>query len=123
MLMGMTYDEFWHSPTVVHQAYRKAWKLRQRADEWDRWRRGMYVYDALLRVAPVMRASFSKQRVEPGEYPEEPYPLTIAEARERDERKRLQNMERFFKQLETESEQERARRAKEKEQGEVSDDA
>ena len=46
----------------------------------------MYIYDALLRVAPILRA-FAKKGTKPEPYPEEPYPLSVQEIREREERK------------------------------------
>lgn len=84
MAMGMTYDEFWRDTPYLAYAYRKAYEIRQRHEEWARWRQGAYIYDAMLRVAPVMRASMSKARVEPGEYPNEPWPLTQKEVKERE---------------------------------------
>lgn len=104
MVMGMTYDQFWHCNTVVHKAYREAWEIHKQNDEWSRWRQGAYFYDALLRVAPVMRSSMSKTHVEPGKYPDEPWPLTEKEAKERELRRERENTERFIKQLEIESE-------------------
>ena len=93
MAMGMTYDEFWHGPAWLAQSYRKATEEKRRQEEWARWRQGAYIYHALLDVAPVMRASFSKQKVEPGKYPEEPWPITEQEAqlrREKQEREMFQ---------------------------------
>ena len=105
MSLGMTYDQFWHSSTVVHKAYREAYKIRQHNEEWARWRQGAYIYDALLRVAPVMRAAFGKGKVEPGKYPDEPWPLTEKEACEREEAMRIKHMEQFMARLTAESEQ------------------
>ena len=113
MAMGMTYDEFWHRPTTCHKAYREAFEQRQRQAEWARWRQGAYVYDALLRVAPVMRAAFGKGHVEPGKYPEEPWPLTEKEAKTREEAKRRERYERFLKQMNAESERTAKEKAKE----------
>ena len=95
MSMGMTYEQYWHSNTAAHKAYREAHEMQRRTDEWARWRQGEYIYDALLCVAPVMRAALSKTKVEPGKYLKEPYPLTQREAeerQERDARERYQNM-------------------------------
>lgn len=104
MVMGMTYDEFWHGDIMLPKYYREAYKLRQKEDEWRRWRQGAYFYDALMRVAPVMRANFGKGEVKPGKYPEEPWPLTQREADERAAKRERENTEKFIKQLEAESE-------------------
>ena len=104
MVMGMTYDEYWNGHAILTKYYREAYDLRNHNDEWDRWRRGAYFYDALLRVAPVMRTTFGNGKVEAGKYPEEPWPLTEKEAKEREIRRERENTERFIKQLEAESE-------------------
>ena len=103
MAMGMTYEQFWNCNTKVHKAFREAWELKQRHRNTEMWRQGMYIYDAMLRVAPVMRASMSKAKVEPGEYPKEPYPMTEKEARERDEAQRIARLKRFMERLEEQS--------------------
>ena len=82
MAMGMTYDEFWNCNTKVHKAVREAYELRMKREEWGRWRQAMYIYDTLLRVSPVFQAAFSKRKVEPGKFPDEPWPLTEKEKRE-----------------------------------------
>ena len=104
MAMGMSYEEFWRGPSILARYYRKAYEIRRKDEEWGRWRQGAYIYDALLRVAPVMRAAFGKGKVEPGKYPEEPWPLTQKEADEREQRRELENTKRFIAQLEAESE-------------------
>lgn len=103
MAMGMGYDEFWHRNTKVHRAYRLAWERRKAYRNWEMWWQGSYIYEALLRVAPVMRAAFGKGRVEPGKYSDEPYPLTDKEAEEQQERKRLETMKRMLAMFEQES--------------------
>ena len=104
IVMGMTYQQFWHGQAWLAKAYRDAYEMQQKNAEWDRWRQGAYFYDALLRVAPVMRASFSKTKVEPGKYPEEPWPLTAKEAQEREEAKRRRTFERMLAKMNAESE-------------------
>ena len=103
MAMGMSYREFWHCNTKVHYAYRKAFEEKKRDRNWERWMQGAYFYDALLKVAPVMRAAFGKGRVEAGKYVDEPYPLTQKEAKAIVERKRVENMKRMLAIFEKES--------------------
>ena len=71
----------------------------------------MYNYNALLCVAPVMRASFSKGRVEPGKYPEEPFPLSDKEAREREQARERARFEHMLKVMTADSDAEMKRRA------------
>ena len=103
MAMGMSYDEFWHCNTKVHRCYRLAWEQKKAYRNWEMWWQGSYIYEALLKVAPVMRAAFSKGRVEPGKYSEEPYPLSAKEAEERLEAHRRQKMERMLEVFKRES--------------------
>lgn len=121
MVMGMTYDQFWNSNTKIHKAYREAYEARQRTDEWSRWRQGLYIYDALLCVAPVMRAAFSKSKVEPGKYPEEPWPISEKEVREREVAAEKDTFERLLANMNATSERELKRRAEEAEKEARSD--
>lgn len=122
MAMGMTYEEFWNSNTKVHRAYRKAWDQKQREEEWSRWRMGAYIYDALLCVAPVMRAAFSKGKVEPGKYPNEPWPLTEKDVREREEKTRREAYKRFVDRIEAENKREEEKLKEEQKREEANED-
>lgn len=121
LAMGMSYHEFWRESPSLVRAYRKAYEIRQRNEEWARHRQGAYIYNALLCVAPVMRAALSKTKVEPGKYPDEPYPLTEKELREREERRERENYERYIAKMEADSERELKRRAEAKKLQEVSE--
>lgn len=103
MAMGMSYDEFWHCNTKVHRAYRLAWEQKKAYRNWEMWWQGGYIYEALLKVAPVMRAAFGKGKVEPGKYSEEPYPLTQRESDAMQERKHQESMKRMLAMFEMES--------------------
>ena len=104
MAMGMTYDEFWHRNTCCHRAYRKAFEERRSYDNWKMWMQGAYIYDALLKVSPMMRASFGKGKApEPGKYPDMPYPITAKEAKEQAEIAQKKNFERMLAVFEHES--------------------
>lgn len=123
LAMGMSYEEFWRGPASLAKSYREAQEMRRREEEWGRWRQGAYIYDALLRVAPVMRASFGGGKVEPGKYPDEPWPLTEKEARERAEAREKENYERYIERMELASARELKRRAEETAKKEVSEHA
>jgi len=112
MAMGMTYNQFWYSNTKVHKAYREAYEIKKKNDEWARWRHVAYIYDTLLRVSPVFRSN-TKGRPEPGKYPEEPWPLTEKEYEEAQERREKERYERYIAKMEADSARELKRRAKE----------
>ena len=104
MAMGMSYREFWHSNTKVHWACRKAWEQRKAYRNWEMWWQCGYIYETLLRVAPVIRTTFGGGRAEAGKYPDEPYPLTAKEAEARKEQKRREKLRRMIAVFEKESE-------------------
>ena len=124
LAMGMTYEQFWFGKPYLARDYRKAYESRRRLDEWGRWRMGAYIYNALLCVAPVMRAAFSKDKVEPGKYPDEPWPLTEKEARAKEEAREKENYERYIANMRAASDRELKRRAEAEEEKnkEASDD-
>ena len=79
MEMGMTYYDYWHMNTSVHKAYRDAYEIHRKNEEWARHRQGMYFMQALT----VGLQGFSKDKSSKEKYPDEPWPLTQREADER----------------------------------------
>lgn len=73
--IGMTYDQFWKDDPTIAKAYLEAFKLKEKREaekiKWANWGQGLYVYEALCNVAPILRA-FSKA-TKPLPYPEKPY--------------------------------------------------
>ena len=70
--MGMTYEQFWKEDVTMTKAYLKAYKMRQDIKEWNIWKQGMYIYEALCDVSPVLHA-FSKKGTKPLPYSKTPY--------------------------------------------------
>ena len=94
MSIGMTYDEFWHGDVSMVRAYRKAQELRDKRKNQELWLQGMYVYEAICDVAPILHA-FAKKGTKPEPYAKEPYPITEADVREREEREARIRQERI----------------------------
>lgn len=86
----MTYDEYWNKDCTMVIYYRKAWKEKQKIKKWDFWNEGMYFYDVLLRVAPVLHA-FAKNGTKPLPYLEKPYGIEEYENNEIDKQKEIEN--------------------------------
>ena len=82
----MTYDEFWNQDVKLVEVYRKAMELREKRRNQELWLQGMYIYEALCDASPLFRFSMKKGTVKPEPYAKEPYPITAAEVREREER-------------------------------------
>lgn len=73
--IGMTYEQFWYGDPTIANMYLEAFKLKEQREaektKWITWEQGLYVYEAICDVAPVLRA-FSKA-TKPLPYPESPY--------------------------------------------------
>jgi hypothetical protein len=71
MAMGMTYEQFWDGEPSMCKAVRKAHKLRQEMKNQDAWIQGMYIYEAIADLVPVLRFSTRKEKAVP--YRDKPY--------------------------------------------------
>lgn len=85
LAIGMTFDQFWNDDCTLVKYYREAHELKRREKNQELWVQGMYFYEALCKVSPVLRA-FAKKGTKPLPYTAEPYPLSRKEIREREER-------------------------------------
>jgi hypothetical protein len=90
MAIGMTYDEFWNQDPSLAIVYRDAYEVKRRMKEEEMYQQGLYIYHALCAVAP----SFAFKPQQPLPYLERPFPTTAKEAKEREERDRI---EQFFR--------------------------
>ena len=72
--MGMTPEQFWNGESTLVVAYRKAFEMKQEADNQRLWLQGSYVYEAITRVAPILHP-FAKKGTKAIPYLEKPYPL------------------------------------------------
>ena len=70
----MTAEQYWDGDCTLVIYYREADKLRRQRDNETAWLQGMYIYDALARLSPILRA-FAKKGTKPKPYVEEPYPI------------------------------------------------
>lgn len=77
MSIGMSYKEFWEDDVSLTQFYLKAYRIKEKREyeiiKWKNWEQGLYIYEALCDVSPILRA-FSKAK-KPLPYPEKPYGL------------------------------------------------
>lgn len=85
MAIGMTYEQFWDGDSTMVIAYRKADRLKADIVNRNAWLQGMYVYEALCDVAPIVRA-FSKAK-SPTKYRSEPFELREPEIKKEVETK------------------------------------
>lgn len=81
----MTYDDFWYGDVNMVRAFRQAQKIKDKRRNQELWLQGMYVYEALCDVSPILHA-FAKKGTKPQVYSSEPYAITAEEVREREKR-------------------------------------
>lgn len=70
----MSAEEYWHGDVMYPRAFREANRLKRNQSNFDAWLQGMYVYEAMCAVAPVMNA-FAKKGTRVKPYAEKPYDL------------------------------------------------
>ena len=81
----MSYDEFWYGDVIRTVAYRKAEKIRKDKLNEQLWLQGMYFYEALCDVAPVL-VTIPKKGANIIPFVTEPYALSEAERKKKEER-------------------------------------
>ena len=84
MAIGMTYDQYWRDDVTMPIMFRKAYRIKQEEIKWQIWEEGVYTYEALCKVSPVLHA-FAKNGTKPLPFSSEPY--GIKELRENKEEK------------------------------------
>ena len=90
--IGMTPDQYWDGDPTLAKYYRQADEIRLERKNQELWLQGMYVYEAILDVAPVLHA-FAKKGTKPRPYSEQPYAITDKMRREEEEAKEKRNFE------------------------------
>ena len=73
--IGMTYEQYWEGDPMLTKYYREAEEIRQEQKNQELWLQGMYIYEALCDVSPILQA-FAKRGTKPHEYPHKPYPIS-----------------------------------------------
>lgn len=72
MSYGMTYDEYWYDSPYRAMFYRKAKEIQVKQKDEEFWMQGMYIYEALCDVSPILHA-FCKSGTKPLPYSTKPY--------------------------------------------------
>ena len=98
MSYGMSYDEFWYGDAYRAKFYREAYNIQIKHKDEEFWIQGMYIYDALCKVSPILHA-FSKSGTKPLPYPNKPYMSTLKEQISEEEKQKQIENERLVAQL------------------------
>jgi hypothetical protein len=88
--IGMSYEEFWNKDVYLVKAYKKAEEYRFNRMNRDAWVQGMYIYEALADVSPVLNA-FAKKGTKIRPYSKEPYAFTFGEKDKEEQSVKKQN--------------------------------
>lgn len=89
--IGMTYEQFWEGDPTMTRDYLVAYKENQKREserlKWIMWEQGLYIYEAICDVSPILRA-FSKA-TKPLPYPKEPWGLNKIQNQDDEELQKL----------------------------------
>ena len=85
MLMGVSYDEFWHGDYTHLKYYEEKYKLEVEKRNQELWLQGLYIYDA---VGTVLANAFAKRGSNPKKYPDKPYRITEKSEEEKEAEKK-----------------------------------
>lgn len=80
--LGMSYEEYWRGDAEAVRYFRKAETIRAKRRNFEMWLQGLYIYEAIGDMTPVLHA-FAKKGAKALPYPERPYPLTEDERAEK----------------------------------------
>lgn len=93
--IGMTPEQYWEQDCWLTKYYREAYLLKQEREIKDMnykcWLQGLYFYEALCDVAPILNA-FAAKGTSTKKYVSEPYPLTQEEIENQKENERVERM-------------------------------
>lgn len=70
----MTYEQYWDGDPAMTKYYRQCSEINLERESQRMWLQGLYIYKALLCVAPLY--DFMSRKREPQPYLEAPYPVT-----------------------------------------------
>ena len=96
--IGMSPEQYWDGDCTLVKYYRKAEELRNEKRNQELWLQGMYFYEAICDVSPILHA-FAKKGAKPHPYPSKPYAISekqIRQEREEKERKLVEKGKRFM---------------------------
>ena len=99
--IGMTPEQYWDGDCTLTKYYRKAEEVRNERRNQELWLQGMYIYEAICDIAPVLHA-FAKKGTKPHPYPSKPYAISekqIKKEREEKERKLAEKGKKFMEAL------------------------
>lgn len=99
---GMTYEQYMYGDVELAVFYRKKHEIEEEQFNYHAWLQGLYVYEAIADISPIMHA-FAPKGTTANPYSSEPYAINEKQARlkaEREAKKKqaenLAKMEQFM---------------------------
>lgn len=74
LLCGMTAEQYWDGDCTLVIYYRRKDRMEQDRRNEEMWLQGLYIYETLCRVAPILNGFVKNPKAEP--YMDKPYPRT-----------------------------------------------
>lgn len=62
MAMGMSYHDYWDGDCMMAKYYREAEIHKQEKENYLAWLHGLYIYSALIDVAPILNPMSRKKK-------------------------------------------------------------
>lgn len=90
MSYGMSYNDFWFGSPYMTKFYKEAHDIVVKKQDENNWMMGVYVYEALCDVSPILHA-FSKRGTKPLPYRDKP--LTYDDNRDKTEEEKEREIE------------------------------
>lgn len=91
--IGMTEEQYWDNDSTLVKYYREADELRKERTNYEMWLQGMYIYDTIARLSPILHA-FAKKGTTAEPYPDEPYPINEKSRKDMELKQERQNLQR-----------------------------
>ena len=85
----MTYEQYWEGDPMLAKYFRQADEIRVERKNQELWLQGLYIYEALCDVSPILHA-MAKRGTKARPYPERPYPITEKQRKHEIEEKEKQ---------------------------------
>ena len=91
---GMSFDEFWYDTPYKAKFYREAYRIQMKRKDEEFWMQGMYIYEALCDVSPILHA-FSKSGTKPLPYRDKPFMYDTEKEMTEEEKEKIVENERL----------------------------
>lgn len=96
----MTEEQYWDKDSTLVIAYRKAQEMRSERENQQAWLQGMYVYDAISRLSPILHA-FAKKGTKAQPYPDAPYPISKQDSEKAETQREKANSEKGLRYMQS----------------------